>query len=154
MKLRNIFFVGLMLLWATAKGQTFTLSGEVTDLRTDEQLKHATVKNLKSGVSVLTDHAGGFKLAATDGDSLFVSAVGYAADTIAVAAVKKFVLIQLKPVTKSLGEVVISGTLKEIKKSNSPIAVETYSAKFFKKNVTASVFEALSIVNGVQPQLN
>lgn len=154
MKRRNIFFVGLMLLSVTALGQTFTLSGEVTDLRTEEQLKHATVKNLKSGLSVLTDHAGGFKLAATEGDSLFVSAVGYAADTLVVAAAQKFVLVQLKPVTKSLGEVVISGTLKEIKKSNSPIAVETYSPKFFKKNVTASVFEALSIVNGVQPQLN
>ena len=103
MKRRNIFFVGLMLLSVTALGQTFTLSGEVTDLRTEEQLKHATVKNLKSGLSVLTDHAGGFKLAATEGDSLFVSAVGYAADTLVVAAAQKFVLIQLKPVTKSLG---------------------------------------------------
>lgn len=154
MKLRGVFLTGLMLLCGTGMAQTFTLSGEVTDLRTEEQIRQATVKNLKSELSVFTDRAGGFKLAVQEGDSLVVSAVGYAADTIAVVSTQKFILIQLKPVTKSLGEVVISGTLKEIKKSNSPIAVETYSPRFFKKNVSSSVFEALSIVNGVQPQLN
>lgn len=154
MKLRNIFFVALMLLSATGVAQTFTLSGEVTDFRTEEQLKHVTVKNLKSGLTVITDHAGGFKLFVSDGDSMHISAVGYIADTVIASAVQKFLLIRLQPVTKALGEVVVSGTLREVKKSNSPIAVETYSPKFFMKNVSSSVFEALSTINGVQPQLN
>ena len=154
MSYRNLFFLLLMLWSGSSMAQSFTLSGEVTDLRTEEQIKHATVKNLTSGLSVLTDHAGGFKLPANQGDTLLVSAVGYTTDTVAVIGTQKFVLLQLKPITKLLEEVVVSGTLKEIRKSNSPIAVETYSPKFFKKNVTSSVFEALSIVNGIQPQVN
>ena len=34
------------------------------------------------------------------------------------------------------------------------MAVEIYSQKFFQKNPTPSVFEAIAMVNGVQPQLN
>jgi outer membrane receptor for ferrienterochelin and colicins len=136
-----------------AKAQSFEVKGEVMDVRSEEQVKHATVKNLRSGATLFTDHGGNFRLTVNEGDSVAVSAVGYVADTIIIHT-QKFILVQLQPAVKALGEVVISGTLKEIKKSNSPIAVETYSPKFFKKNVTASVFEALSIVNGVQPQLN
>lgn len=143
----------LLLLGTMAQSQSFEVKGEVMDVRSEEQVKHATVKNLHNGAMVLTDHAGNFRIQANEGDSVAVSAVGYAADTVVISS-HKFIVVQLQPVAKVLNEVVISGTLKEIKKSNSPIAVESYSPKFFKKNVTASVFEALSIINGVQPQLN
>lgn len=51
-------------------------------------------------------------------------------------------------------EVVISGTLQERSKSDSPIAVESYSAKFFQKNASINLFESMNMINGVQPQLN
>jgi len=137
-----------------AVGQSFSAKGEVTDLKTEERIKHATVKNLQTNQLVLTAHDGSFVIHVSGGDTLVVTAVGYTGDTIKTSTGNRFLSIQLKSFTKSLEEVVISGTLREIKKSNSPIAVETYSAKFFKKNVSSSVFEALSIVNGVQPQLN
>ncbi|MCZ2128721.1 MAG: TonB-dependent receptor [Bacteroidia bacterium] len=54
----------------------------------------------------------------------------------------------------SLGEVVISGTMKEVSKLESPVPVEVYSAKFFKANPTSSIFDALQNVNGVRPQIN
>ncbi len=54
----------------------------------------------------------------------------------------------------SLDEVVISGTLRPISKSNSPVPVEVYSEIFFRKNPTPSIFESLQNVNGVRPQLN
>ncbi|HMR83740.1 MAG TPA: TonB-dependent receptor [Niabella sp.] len=53
-----------------------------------------------------------------------------------------------------LGEVVISGTMKEVSRLESPVPVEVYSAKFFKANPTPSVFDALQNINGVRPQLN
>lgn len=53
-----------------------------------------------------------------------------------------------------LEEAVISGTMKEVSRSKSSVPVEVYSATFFKKNPTPSLFDALSIVNGVRPQLN
>lgn len=59
---------------------------------------------------------------------------------------------EMKP--KLIDDVVITGTIKPISKSKSPVAVEIYSQKFFQKNPTPSIFEAIAMVNGVKPQLN
>ena len=50
--------------------------------------------------------------------------------------------------------VVISGTLKEVSKSESPVNIEVYTPTFFQKNPAPSLFESLTNVNGVRPQLN
>ena len=57
-------------------------------------------------------------------------------------------------VNDALEEIVISGTLRPVTKSNSPVPVEVYSKTFFRKNPTPSIFESLQNVNGVRPQLN
>ncbi|MCI4669099.1 MAG: TonB-dependent receptor [Bacteroidia bacterium] len=63
--------------------------------------------------------------------------------------------IKLDPdLEREAEEVVITGTLKEVKKMESPVAVEVYSSTFFKKNPNSNIFEALQNVNGVRPQLN
>jgi outer membrane receptor for ferrienterochelin and colicins len=54
----------------------------------------------------------------------------------------------------NLEEVVVSGTMKEVSKTLSPVPIEVYTAQFFKANPTPSVFESLQNVNGVRPQLN
>jgi len=53
-----------------------------------------------------------------------------------------------------LNEVVVTGTLKEVKRMESPVPVEVYTPAFFRKNPTPSIFDALQNVNGVRPQLN
>ncbi len=63
-------------------------------------------------------------------------------------------LINLFPAEHNTSEVVISGTMKEISYANSPIAIEIITPKFFAKNKTATVFDALQLVNGVRPQIN
>jgi len=55
---------------------------------------------------------------------------------------------------RDIDDVVITGTIKPMSKSKSPVAVEIYSQKFFQKNPTPNVFEAIAMVNGVKPQLN
>lgn len=67
---------------------------------------------------------------------------------------KIVVNFQLKESLSSLNEVVVSGTMKEVSKLESPVAVEVYSAKFFQANPNPSLFECLQNVNGVRPQLN
>ncbi len=54
----------------------------------------------------------------------------------------------------ALDEVVVSGTLKSVRRLESPIPVEVYKPTFFKKNPTANIFDALQTCNGVRPQLN
>ncbi|TCZ74121.1 TonB-dependent receptor plug domain-containing protein [Flaviaesturariibacter aridisoli] len=54
----------------------------------------------------------------------------------------------------SMEEVVVSGTMKPVRRLESPVAVEVYSAQFFRKNPAPSLFESLQQVNGVRPQIN
>lgn len=49
---------------------------------------------------------------------------------------------------------VITGTMKEVSRLESPVPVEVITSKLFKKNPTPSLFEAVGMVNGVRPQMN
>lgn len=53
-----------------------------------------------------------------------------------------------------LDEIVVTGTLKEVKRLDSPVPVEVYRPVFFQKNPTPNIYQALQNVNGVRPQLN
>jgi outer membrane receptor for ferrienterochelin and colicins len=64
------------------------------------------------------------------------------------------VSINMFSLNNNLNEVVITGTMQEISRSDSPIPVEILTPKLFQKNPTPGLFEALQMVNGVQPQLN
>ncbi len=55
---------------------------------------------------------------------------------------------------EELEEVVISGTLKSVKRLETPVPVEIYTTAFLKKNPTSNLFEALQNVNGIRPQLD
>lgn len=59
-----------------------------------------------------------------------------------------------KKETNELEEVVVSGTLKAVKRLETPIPVEIISATFLKQNPTSNVLEALQNVNGLRPQNN
>ena len=54
----------------------------------------------------------------------------------------------------TLDEVVVSGTLNETSMKESAIPIEVLTPKLFRKNPTPSLFDAMNMVNGVQPQLN
>ncbi|NNK18478.1 MAG: TonB-dependent receptor, partial [Maribacter sp.] len=66
----------------------------------------------------------------------------------------KILNIELIPNSEQLEETVVTGTLKAVSRSESPVPVEVYSPTFLKKNPTPSIFEALQNVNGVRPQIN
>ncbi|HRO74970.1 MAG TPA: TonB-dependent receptor [Crocinitomicaceae bacterium] len=75
--------------------------------------------------------------------------------TMLILLINFATIAQVTPDSSStLSEVVISGTMKEVSKTASPIPIEVYSAKFFKANPTPSLFDALQNINGVRPQLN
>lgn len=54
----------------------------------------------------------------------------------------------------NIEDIVISGTMKPVKRMETPVPVEVYSSAFFKKNPTSNIFEALQNVNSVRPQIN
>lgn len=55
---------------------------------------------------------------------------------------------------QELEEVVVTGTMKESGKLDSPVPVEVYNAAYFKTNPNASLFDAVQHINGLRPQVN
>jgi outer membrane receptor for ferrienterochelin and colicins len=148
--------VGLLIVTLSGFSQGRTVTGMVRDSQTKQSLPYCNIVLIGTTKGATTDFHGRFSIAAVEGDArLIISYVGYATDTLHVGANVNTVTALLTPDFKSLSEVVVvSATMKEVTKMNSPIPVEIYSPAMFLKNPTPSIFEALAMVNGVQPQLN
>ena len=152
-----LLFLLVILIGNTGFAQLHQLvMGRVICSHTEEVIPFATIRVKGQSNSYVSDAGGNFQFQFSSDSTLevTVSAVNFKTELFILSNRKSFFEVELEPNNKNLQEVVVSGTLREVKKTNSPIAVETYSAKFFKKNASSSVFEALSVVNGVQPQLN
>lgn len=153
MKHRLTFLYLLFLLTelTAQQPQLHVISGSVLDAQTREPIVAATVAWQQQ--KTLTDTLGKFWLQALSGTSadLHVRCMGYQPWT---GPANFETIILLQPDDNLLGAVVISATMKEVQKDASPIPVEIYTPRFFQKNASPSIFEALSAVNGVRPQLN
>ncbi len=62
--------------------------------------------------------------------------------------------LQMASSSPDLEEVVVSATLKEVSRSDSPVPVEVVTPKLFRKNPSPVLFDAVGMVNGVRSQLN
>ena len=123
-------------------------------------LEFANVGIRKISLGGVTDQNGSFSIQNVPyGEHILtVSMIGFEPKQIKieVSANKsgESYLFTLNETAGALGEVVVSGTMKEVSKLDSPVPVEVYSANFFRANPTPSVFESLQNVNGVRPQIN
>jgi outer membrane receptor for ferrienterochelin and colicins len=153
--MKNIVILTLLLMSTFMVGQT--ISGKITTESGDE-IPYANVYLKKTKIGTSSNNNGFYELNKIPKDSytLIVSSIGYKTKSFKITITsdekitKNITLIE----DDSLNEIVISGTLRPVTKSNSPVPVEVYSETFFRKNPTPSVFESLQNVNGVRPQLN
>lgn len=140
------------------QAQERAITGSIKDRQTSEGLPYATVFVIGTTIGTTTDDNGFFKLQVPiekiENRKLVASYAGYIADTIVLSATKTNYNFRLSGSRSTLGEVVISGTMKEVSRLESPVPVEVYTSKFFKANPTPTIFDALQNVNGVRPQLN
>lgn len=140
-----------------AYAQSATLSGRITSK--GKAVEFATVALIKTKFGTLSDTTGAFRLNNIPAGAyqLSVSLVGFETlrRSITLSAGQKLTLdLELKELLTNLGEVVVTGTMKEVSKLDSPVPVEVYTPIFFKRNPAPSVFDALQNINGVRPQLN
>ncbi|MEE1943881.1 TonB-dependent receptor [Pedobacter sp. KR3-3] len=153
---RIILPVLFIFLFVEANAQLIQVSGKISDGK--EPIHKASVQLVGLGIGAVTDSLGGFVLAKLEPGNytLKVNAIGYKTLTMPIQLQKDtlFLPIVLATIDEKLNEVVVTGTQKEIKRLESPVPVEIYTAQFFKKNPTPSIFDALQNVNGVRPQLN
>lgn len=146
------FFLASQFVWAQG-----SLSGTV---RTKgEPLPYINVLLKGTTLGNTTNEAGEFTIDnITAGTyTVRISGVGYQTQEVTVSihsGATQQLTIEMTEDVSQLEAVVVTGTMKEVTKMNSPIMVEVFSPSFFLKNPTPNIFESLSLVNGVQPQIN
>jgi outer membrane receptor for ferrienterochelin and colicins len=144
-----LFLIFNTLCWT----QSNTIRGIVSS-DNGEKLAFATVQILGTTVGNTTDLDGNFELFTLNSQAkIIASYIGFQNDTLSW---KKGEVLSFRLTSSSaiLGEVVVTGTMKEVSKMNSPVPIEVYTPVFFKRNPTPNLFTALENINGVRPQLN
>ncbi|MBK8660155.1 MAG: TonB-dependent receptor [Bacteroidetes bacterium] len=119
----------------------------------------ASVKLLKSNYTIASDSAGRFRFTdiAEGRYQLRISYIGfenYQAEVKVLSGNTATVNAIMVPLTERLKEVVISGSLKEARKLESITPVEVYTSKYFQRNPTSNLFEALQQVNGLYADID
>jgi outer membrane receptor for ferrienterochelin and colicins len=147
-----LLFMGI----TAINGQTNSISGKVSSNGEVLPFVNVYLKKTKQGTS--TNENGFFELKNIPNGTytIIASSIGFKFKSKKITLIGNqeiFKNFNLK-VNDALEEIVISGTLRPVTKSNSPVPVEVYSKTFFRKNPTPSIFESLQNVNGVRPQLN
>ena len=140
-----------------SKAQIIKVSGNVSC--NGKAVEGATVKIMNEQIATVSDSSGFFnlELLKPGGYNMVITAIEYNKEILKVnvkAGENKFQQIELTQTQSNLNEVVVTGTLKEVRRTESPVPVEVYTPAFFKKNPTPNIFDALQNVNGVRPQLN
>jgi len=152
--LKNYSILILLLITQVGIGQS--IKGKITSKNGDAiPFSNIFLKNTKLGTNSTEDGSYELNYMLKGKYTLIVSSIGFKTFTssLVLDGNNRFKNIVLED-DNSLNEIVISGTLRPVSKTASPVPVEVYSKTFFKKNPTPSVFESLQNVNGIRPQLN
>lgn len=154
-KLLILPWILLLCGFSAAQNQTIW-KAQVVDALTGEALPYTTVQLLSRSGGVRPDSSGWVVLPARAGEThleLKFTLLGYTPQTVRLSQRASTAAIRLQPDDAGLKEVVITGTMKEMSKSASPVPVEVFTPKFFLRNPTPSLFDAVQMINGVRPQL-
>jgi len=149
-----LLLFGFQFTFAQEKGK---ISGSVSG--EGHKLQYVNIHLLGTEQKAVTDSLGYFIIenVAVGNYTLQVSQIGFQSLKKKVEVKNNSVQsydLELTDNQNNLNEVVVSGTLKAVKRLESAVPVEVYSTVFFKKNPTPSIYEALQNINGVRPQLN
>lgn len=153
--LRGFYLLFFTCISLSVAAQEFTIKGSVRSSK-GEVLEFATVIAKDLGQGTQTDSLGQFmlRIPGTIRLQLTVSLLGYTSAQNWVDAIQTTVNFVLEPMETGLDEVVVTGTMQEVTRSNSPVPVEVYRSSFFKSNPAPSLFESFQQINGVRPQIN
>ena len=154
----SYLLLAFMLVQTAVFAQTGSIRGTVTVKGKPLEFATAALKGSQYGTT--TDEKGVFEIKNVKYGTyqLVVSGIGYRniSKSVTISATKFFqeLTLQTEELENSLNEVVVTGTMKEVSKLDSPVPIEIYTPMFFKRNPVPNLFESLQNINGVRPQLN
>ncbi|HSC53727.1 MAG TPA: TonB-dependent receptor [Phnomibacter sp.] len=149
MKLLTLFFWCLVYPFLGSSADSLAI--RVLEANTHKPISQASVR--QGQAFFVTNDDGQISLPCTPGQHIVISAVGFQNIHVVSPSNCTPVVCQMQATSKQLEDVVVSGTLKPMRRLDSPIPVESYSQAFLKLNPTPSLFEGLALINGIQSQL-
>ncbi|MDP3556548.1 MAG: TonB-dependent receptor [Bacteroidota bacterium] len=152
-----IFIAMLAFIDLAIIGQTASVSGKIVS--EGKPVEFVNVGLIGTSFGSITDSTGKFKIKNIPAGAYKIqtSSLGFnkMEKSIIIKDDDKFIVnFDLTNYQNTLNEVVVTGTLKEVSRLESPVPVEVYTPTYFKKNPTPNIYEALQNINGVRPQLN
>jgi outer membrane receptor for ferrienterochelin and colicins len=85
---------------------------------------------------------------------LKVHATGYQLRSLKIAPPFHTLSVDLLPEGADLGNVVVTGAMREQSKDESAINIDVITPAMFRKTAVPNLFEAAGLINGVRPQIN
>ena len=154
------FFTGLLLFFTFqgfSQQATGTLRGSVMSGKDTLQL--ASVILLKTTFNDTTDKNGRFEIKQLPAGKyqLRISYIGYEnfQEEVEIKEGKTTsVSVDLVPLTSQINELVVTGNFKEATKLSSVTPVDVYTAKYFQRTPCNNLWDALSNVNGIFPDMD
>ncbi|MFZ1331065.1 MAG: TonB-dependent receptor plug domain-containing protein, partial [Flavobacteriales bacterium] len=150
-----------LLVWCSALhtvAQTRTVSGTIVS--GSDPVPFASVALKGESVGTSSNLKGFFTLELQNikSGTLLISAVGFSTVQLELATSSSTAIdlgiIALEQNSTDLEEVVVTGTMREVTRSESPVSVEVITPALFRKNPSPALFDAVGMVNGVRPQIN
>lgn len=151
MKPLLIFLSLIIRLFAFGSPYAAPLQVEVRDMVSGEPIAGATLHIADQ--HYLADARGIITIEAPEMAEGKITAFGYLETRVTLNPSKQVIVINLLPAPGQLDDVVVSASLKPMQRMASPIPVESYHARFFKRNPTPSLFDAVGMINGIQNQI-
>lgn len=152
---KEILLISLFILFTSLVNAQQTQIGWVKSSK-GEGLELVQVLVKETGKGTLTDSLGRFEISIPPSGPLTLqfSRLGFQTLLKQVQWDGKEVVVTLLSLDTQLDEVVVSGTLQEVSRLDSPVPVEVYKSSFFRSNPAPSLFESFQNINGVRPQVN
>ncbi len=154
----RIALIGVLFcLGLRAVAQHSIVGGKV--LGPDGAVPFAHVVIGSSDHAAVTDLAGRFQVENVPfgQHELKISSVGFSAFSKRIdvnGSVMDLGVLRLETAVAQLEEVVVTGTMREVSRTESPVPVEVITPALFRKNPNPALIDAVGMVNGVRPQIN
>lgn len=156
--LRSLILFGFIFSVSGVFAQNARIKGLITDKLGKSVLPGSTVFIRELKVGSVTDANGKYEIKnISQGNyTLVFSALGFMKKETRISVLaneEKLLNIELEH-DNALEEVVVTGTLREVSKDDSPVNIDVITPKLFQKTAAVNLFEATNLVNGVKPQIN
>ena len=155
-KFRLLFSIFCFCALSSNYAQQIKVSGVVIE-QSNSPVQFVNIIDSSSLHGTITNENGEFEFTIPFSEkiTLKISCVGYIQQNLIFNSdsLQKLTIVLEKSID-FLDEIVVSSTLSEISKKESPIPVEVFSARYLNKTPNFGLLEASQTINGLRPQLN